>query len=61
MGELVAPLRTNDPDALKDLLSADIQKFGVTEVNEMLLDWLYTFLKAEEQPRHTGWHLGVSL
>ncbi|WP_256377594.1 hypothetical protein [Synechococcus sp. UW69] len=30
-------------------------------VEELLLDWLYSFLTAEEQDRLTGWHLGVSL
>ena len=29
-------------------------------VEELLLDWLYSFLTAEEQDRLTGWHLGVA-
>ena len=33
----------------------------MTEVKELLLDWLYSFLTAEEQDRLLGWHLGVSL
>ena len=37
MGELVAALRANDPDALRGLLSEGIQELGVTEVEEMLL------------------------
>ena len=61
MGELVAALRTNDPDAFRGLLSESIQELGVTEVEELLLDWLYPFLTAEEQDRLMGWHLGVSL
>ena len=56
MGELVAALRANDSDAFRGLL-----KLGVTEMEELLLDWLYSFLTAEEQDRLTGWHLGVSL
>ena len=38
-----------------------IKELGVTEVKELLLDWLYSFLTVEEQDRLTGWHLGVSL
>ena len=33
----------------------------MTEVEELLLDWLYSFLTREEQDRLMGWHLGVSL
>ena len=61
MGELVAALRANDSDAFKDLLSEGIQELGVTEVEELLLDWLYSFLTAEEQDKLMGWYLGVSL
>ena len=61
MVELVSPLRANDSDAFSGLLSEGIQELGVTEVEELLLDWLYSFLTAEEQDRLTGWHLGVSL
>ena len=61
MGELVAALRGNDPDAFRGLLSEGIQELGVTEVEELLLDWLYSFLTAEEQNRLMAWHLGVSL
>ena len=59
--ELVAALRTNDSDAFRGLLSEGIQELGVTEVEELLLDWLYSFLTVEEQDRLTVWHLGVSL
>ncbi|QNJ03901.1 hypothetical protein [Synechococcus sp. PROS-U-1] len=55
MEELVAALRVNDPDAFRGLLSEGIQKLGVTEVEEMLLVWLYSFLTAEEQNRLLGW------
>ena len=61
MGELVASLRANDPDAFRGLLSEGMQEPGVTEVEELLLDWLYSFLTPEEQDRLTGWHLGVRL
>lgn len=61
MEELVAALRANDPDAFRDWLSEGIQELGITKVEELLLDWLYSFLTAEEQDRLTGWHLGVSL
>jgi len=47
--------------SFRGLLSEGIQELGVTEVEELLLDWLYSFLSAEERDRLTGWHLGVSL
>ena len=61
MGELVAALRANDPDLFKCWLSGGVQGLGEPVVEELLLDWLYSFLTAEEQDRLTGWHLGVSL
>ena len=61
MGELVAALRANDPDAFRSLLTEGIQRLGMTEVEELLLDWLYSFLNAEAQDRLTGWRLGVGL
>ena len=60
-GELAAALRAKDPDAFRGLLSEEMQELGVTEVEELLLDWLYSFLIPEEQDRLTGWHLGVRL
>ena len=60
MGELVAALSANEPDAFRGLLSEGMQELGVTQVEELLLDWLYSFLTPEEQDRLTGWHLGVS-
>ena len=38
MGELVAALRSNDPDAFRALLFERIQELGVTEVKELLLE-----------------------
>ena len=61
MGELVAALRANDPDAFRGLLTEGIQELGLTEEEELLLDWLYSFLTAEEQDGLTAWYLGVSL
>ena len=61
MGELVAALRANDPDTFRALLSEGVQELGVILVEELLLDWLFSFLASEEQDRLLGWHLGVSL
>ena len=61
MGELVAALRANDPDLFKRWLYGGIEDLGEPAVTELLLDWLYSFLTAEEQDRRLGWHLGVSL
>ena len=61
MGELLAALRANDSNAFKDLLSEGIEALGVNEVEELLLDWPYSFLTAEEQDSLMSWHLGVSL
>ena len=61
MGELLAALRANDSNAFKDLLSEGIEALGVNEVEELLLDWPYSFLTAEEQDKLMSWHLGVSL
>jgi hypothetical protein len=60
-GWLVAALRANDPDAFKCWLSGGVQDLGEPVVEELLLDWLYSFLTVEEQDRLTGWRLGVSL
>ena len=49
MGELVAAVRANDSDAFRDLLSEGMQEFGVTEVEELLLDWLYSFLRRKSR------------
>ena len=61
MGELVAALRANDPDAFRCWLSGELHDLGEPVVEELLLDWLYSFLTAEEQDRLLGWHLGVGL
>ena len=60
MGELVAALRANDSDVFRGLLAEGMQELGVTKVEELLMDWLYSFLIVEEQDRLMGWHLGVS-
>ena len=51
MGELVAALRANKPDPFKRWLSGGVQDLGEPVVEEFLLDWLYSFLTAEEQDR----------
>ena len=61
MGELVAALCANDTADFRGLLPEGMQELGVKEVEELLMDWLYSFLTAEEQGRLLGWHLGVSL
>jgi hypothetical protein len=61
LGELVSALRANDPDAFRGLLAEGMQDLGERVVEELLLDWLYSFLTLEEQDRLLGWHLGVSL
>ena len=48
--------RANDSDAFRGLLTEGMQELGVTEVEELLLDWLYSFLTVEEQDRLLGWH-----
>ena len=61
MGELVAALHANYPDAFRGLRSKWVEYLGVTEVEEQLVYWLYSILAAEEQDRLTGWNLEVSL
>ena len=51
IGELVAALRANDPDAFRGLLSEGMQELGVTEVEELLLDWLNSFLNVDERDK----------
>ena len=43
LGELVAALRTNDPDLFKRCLYGGIQDLREPAVTELLLDWLYPF------------------
>ena len=54
LGELVAALRANKPEAFGGLLAEGMQELGVPEVEELLLDWLYSLLTAVEQDRLTG-------
>ena len=39
-------------------MSGGVQDLREPAVEELLLDWLYSFLTVEEQDRLTGWHLG---
>ena len=61
LGELIAARRANDADTFRGLVSEGIQELGAKEVEDLLLDRLYSFLTVEEQDRLTGWHLGVNL
>ena len=61
MGELVAALRANNPDLFKRWLSGGVQDLGEPMVEELLLDWLHSFLTVEEQDRLLCWHVGVNL
>ena len=61
LGELIAALRANDADTFRGLVSEGIQELGAKEVEDLLLDRLYSFLTVEEQDRLTGWHLGENL
>ena len=54
MEELVAALRANDPDVFRQWLSGGIQDLGEPVVEELLLDWLYSFLTVEEQDSLLG-------
>ena len=58
IGELVDVLRANDPDAFRGLLFEGIQELGMSEMEELLLDWLYSLFTAEEQDRLMAWHMG---
>ena len=51
MGELFAALRANDTDVFRGLLSEGIREIGVTEVEELLLDWLDPFPTVAEEAR----------
>ena len=42
-------------------VAGGIQDLGEEADEELVLDWLYSFLSAEDQDRLTGLHLGVSL
>ncbi len=60
LGELIAALRVNDPDAFRQWLSGGMQDLGETVIEQLLLDWLKSFLTVEEQDKLLGFHLGVS-
>ena len=51
MGELVAALRTNDPDLFKRWLYGGMEDLGEPAVTELLLDWLDVFLTVEDQDK----------
>ena len=57
----MAALRANDSGLFRQWLAGGIQDLGKEAVEELLLDWLYSLLAAEEQDRLLGWHFEVSL
>ena len=61
LAELVAALRANDPDALKQWLSEAVYELGEPAVTELLLDWLAPFIPRIERDRIVAWRLGVCL
>ncbi len=61
LNELVSALRANDADSFKRWLSGGVQDLRNPAVEELLLDWLASFLTEEERDRLVAWHLGVSL
>ena len=61
MGELVAALRANAPDIFKQWLSGGVQDLGEPVVEELLLDWLYSFLTEVEKDMLLGSHRGESV
>ena len=61
LSELIAALRSNEPDTFKQWLAAGAQDHGEQAVAELMLDWMVPLLKQDEADRLVGWHLGVSL
>ena len=56
LNELISALSANDPDAFKSwLCSGGVQDLGKPEVEELLLNWLASFLSEEEKDRLVGW------
>ena len=49
MGEPVAALRANDPDAFVCLLSGGVQDVGKPVAEELLMVWLAPFLAVEDK------------
>ena len=61
MGELIAALSANDPDAFKQWLSEAVYELGEPAVTELLLDWLDPLITRIERDRIVAWRLGVCL
>jgi len=61
LSEMIAVLRTNDPDAFKQWLADGVHELGEPGVAELMVDWLVPLLTQDEADRLVGWHLGVSL
>ena len=60
-GEMIAAIRLNDPETLKEWLCSGIKDMGRTEVEPMIAEWMNPLLNEEELDRIVAWHLGVSL
>ncbi|AII43073.1 hypothetical protein KR100_06800 [Synechococcus sp. KORDI-100] len=58
LNELVSALRANDPDTFKRWLCGGVEDLGTPAVEELLLNWLASFLTEKERDRLVEWHLG---
>ena len=56
-----AALRANDPDTFNRWLRGGLEDLAKPAAEELLLDWLATFLSEAEKDRLIAWHLGMSL
>ena len=61
LGQLVVALTANVPEAFRRWLSGRVQNLGEPVLEELLLDWLNSFLSVDEQFRLLAWHRGGSL
>jgi len=61
LSEMIAVLRTNDPDTFKQWLADGVHELGEPGVAELMVDWMVPLLTQEEADRLVGWNLGVSL
>ena len=61
LSELVAALRSNDPDTFKQWLVGKAHDLGEEAVAELMLEWMVPLLTQDEAHRLVCWHLGVRL
>ena len=57
LSELIAALRSNDPDTFKQWLAGGAHDLGEEAVAEMMLDWMVPLLTQDEADRLVGWNL----